>query len=128
MKHGVQDFVGTAKKVRGEQEIGTYLHGERVHVGAQRDDGPNGGARDGGHDAGLGDGPPVWDTDRVELGLHKLYRQMAGLSNQNLSPLLFLTLSPHCYSFMLTDNTPDYKIISPIRELKIIPKKSLTDS
>ena len=61
---------------RNEQETGTGtdLHGERVHVGPERDDGPGagGGADDGGHDAGLGDGPPVGDADRVELGPHEL--------------------------------------------------------
>lgn len=52
----------------------TDLQGERVHVGPERDDWPGSPAAsgDGRHDAGLGDGPDIWDAERVELGAHEL--------------------------------------------------------
>lgn len=58
-----------------EKENRTDLHGERVHVRPERDDGAIAAAAAGGDrgdDAGARDGPLVGDADGVELGADEL--------------------------------------------------------
>nr|CAB3499562.1 unnamed protein product [Digitaria exilis] len=69
------------------RNVRTDLHGERVHVGPERDDGPIAAvAGDGGDDAGLGDRPRVGDADGVELCAHELAGEV--LLERQLRPLV----------------------------------------